>query len=127
MCHAPDSVSDLLMQHAGRSVALMLSGHTHGGQVRIPLLGAFHLPPGGRKYIEGWFPMGSLQLYVNRGIGSVGVPFRFNSRPEIRAFTLRTASGGPTPAPQFQPPPPTRASSPTPFPESNPLHPPPPP
>lgn len=91
MCHAPDFVDDLLMHPAGRSVALMLSGHTHGGQVRIPMLGAFHLPPGGRKYIEGWFPMGNLQLYVNRGIGAVGVPFRFNCRPEITSFTLRAA------------------------------------
>jgi hypothetical protein len=88
MCHAPDFVDDLLKHPAGRSVALMLSGHTHGGQVRIPMLGAFHLPPGGRKYIEGWFPIGNLQLYVNRGIGSVGVPFRFNCRPEITLFTL---------------------------------------
>jgi len=91
MCHAPDFVDELLLHPAGRSVALMISGHTHGGQVRIPMLGAFHLPPGGRKYIEGWFPMEGLQLYVNRGIGSVGVPFRFNCRPEITLFTLRAA------------------------------------
>jgi len=89
MCHAPDFVDDLLRHPAGRSISLMLSGHTHGGQVRIPMLGAFHLPPYGRKYIEGWFPMGNLQLYVNRGIGSVGLPFRFNCRPEITSFTLR--------------------------------------
>ena len=91
MCHAPDYVDELLTRASGRAVSLMLSGHTHGGQVRIPLLGAFHLPPGGRKYVEGWFPMDGLQLYVNRGIGSVGVPFRFNCRPEITSFTLRTA------------------------------------
>jgi predicted MPP superfamily phosphohydrolase len=91
MCHAPDFVDDLLIHPAGRSVALMLSGHTHGGQVRIPMLGAFHLPPGGRKYVEGWFPFGNLQLYVNRGIGAVGLPFRFNCRPEITSFTLRSA------------------------------------
>ena len=88
MCHAPDFVDELLSHPAGRSVALMLSGHTHGGQVRIPMLGAFHLPPGGRKYIAGLFPIGHLQLYVNRGIGSVGLPFRFNCRPEITSFTL---------------------------------------
>ena len=93
MCHAPDFVDDLLRHPAGRAVSFMVSGHTHGGQIRIPMLGAFHLPPGGRKYIEGWFPMGSLQLYVNRGIGSVGVPFRFNCRPEITVFTLRAGPG----------------------------------
>ena len=88
MCHAPDFVDDLLKHPSSPSIALVLSGHTHGGQVRIPLLGAMHLPPGGRKYIEGWFDLGSTQLYVNRGIGAVGVPFRFNCRPEITVFRL---------------------------------------
>jgi len=90
MCHAPDFIDTLLDHPASRSIALVLSGHTHGGQVRLPLLGAMHLPPGGRKYVEGWFELGSLQLYVNRGIGAVGVPFRFNCRPEITRFRLRS-------------------------------------
>lgn len=89
MCHAPDFVDELVRHPAAPSIALVLSGHTHGGQVRLPLLGALHLPPGGRKYIQGWFPLGTMQLYVNRGIGSVGVPFRFDCRPEITRFTLR--------------------------------------
>lgn len=96
MCHAPD-FADTLSQHpVGSSVALMLSGHTHGGQVRLPFVGALHLPPMGRKYVEGWFPMSTgMQLYVNRGIGSVGVPFRFDCRPEITVFTLRQDKGEP--------------------------------
>ncbi|HEY2857879.1 MAG TPA: metallophosphoesterase [Terracidiphilus sp.] len=89
MCHAPDFVDELVDLPLSQSIALVLSGHTHGGQVRIPFLGAMHLPPGGRKYIEGWFGLGSMQLYVNRGIGAVGVPFRFNCRPEITLFRLR--------------------------------------
>jgi predicted MPP superfamily phosphohydrolase len=92
MCHAPDFVDPLSKHPASRSIALMLSGHTHGGQVRIPFLGAMHLPPGGRKYVEGLFELGGIQLYVNRGIGAVGVPFRFNCRPEITRFRLRAAS-----------------------------------
>lgn len=91
MCHAPDFVDQLAAHPVSRSIALVLSGHTHGGQVRLPLLGALHLPPGGKKYIEGWFPLGGMQLYVNRGIGSVGVPFRFDCRPEITQFRLRRA------------------------------------
>ncbi len=91
MCHAPDFVDEIAQHPVSQSIALVLSGHTHGGQVRLPLLGALHLPPGGQKYIEGWFPVGNMQLYVNRGIGSVGVPFRFDCRPEITLFTLRTA------------------------------------
>ena len=89
MCHAPDFLDTLATHPISRSIALVLSGHTHGGQVCLPLLGAIHLPPGGRKYVEGWFNVGGMQLYVNRGIGSVGVPFRFNCRPEITRFRLR--------------------------------------
>lgn len=91
MCHAPDYVDELLLDPAGRAVSLVLSGHTHGGQIRLPFLGALRLPPGGQKYVEGLFHLGTTQLYVNRGIGSVGVPFRFDCRPEITLFTLRAA------------------------------------
>lgn len=91
MCHAPDFVDELRDHPAGRAVSFVLSGHTHGGQIRLPFVGALHLPPGGRNYVEGMFQVGPMQLYVNRGIGSVGVPFRFDCRPEITIFTLRTA------------------------------------
>jgi len=91
MCHAPDYADDLLAHPAGKSIRLMLSGHTHGGQVRLPFVGALDLPPGGRKYVEGLFRLGSMQLYVNRGIGTIGVPFRFNCPPEITSITLRCA------------------------------------
>lgn len=89
LCHAPDYVDDLLTYPAGGSVALMLSGHTHGGQIRLPLYGALELPELGKKYVEGWFRFGSLRLHVNRGLGTVGVPFRFDCPPEISLLTLR--------------------------------------
>ncbi|MGP8252180.1 MAG: metallophosphoesterase [Terracidiphilus sp.] len=91
LCHAPDYADDLFKTPAGQSVALMLCGHSHGGQVRLPLVGALILPPLGRKYAEGWFRFGNLQLYVNRGLGTIGVPFRFNCPPEISVITLRRA------------------------------------
>jgi hypothetical protein len=90
MCHAPDFADDLLTHPAGKAVDVMLSGHTHGGQVRFPIVGAMQLPPLGKKYVEGWFKLGHLQLYVNRGLGAVGVPFRFDCPPEITLFTLRS-------------------------------------
>lgn len=90
MCHAPDYVDVLRKCPAGRGVSLVVSGHTHGGQIRLPFVGPLRLPPGGRKYVEGLFQLGTTQLYVNRGIGSVGVPFRFDCRPEITLFTLRS-------------------------------------
>lgn len=88
MAHEPD-YADRVIQHGG--VDLMLSGHTHGGQIRLPMIGALYLPKLGRKYVEGLFSLGNdLQLYVNRGIGSVGVPFRFYCRPELTMITLRS-------------------------------------
>ena len=89
MCHAPDYADHLLTHATGKAVALMLSGHTHGGQVRLPIIGALELPTLGKRYVEGWFRLGDLQLYVNRGIGTVGVPFRLDCPPEITLFTLR--------------------------------------
>ena len=91
LCHEPDFVDHLLAHPAGQSVALMLSGHTHGGQVRIPFLGPMGLPELGKKYVEGFFRLQHLQLYVNRGIGTVGLPLRLNCPPEITLITLRRA------------------------------------
>jgi uncharacterized protein len=91
MCHAPDYVDDLLTFPSGKAVSLMLSGHTHGGQVRMPFVGALTLPELGKKYVEGWFKLQNLQLHVNRGLGTVGVPFRFDCPPEISVITLRSA------------------------------------
>ncbi|MFZ0273668.1 MAG: metallophosphoesterase [Acidobacteriaceae bacterium] len=84
MAHEPDILPEIARYDAD----LMLSGHTHGGQVRIPFLPPVHLPIYGRKYIEGLFRLGPTQLYVNRGIGAVGVPFRFRCPPEITVLTL---------------------------------------
>ena len=67
---------------------LQLSGHTHGGQVRIPGLGAIVLPLWGRTYVEGLYRVGPSQVYTSRGNGMVGVPVRFNCPPEVTEITL---------------------------------------
>jgi predicted MPP superfamily phosphohydrolase len=84
MAHEPDYADEVV----GSGVDLMLSGHTHGGQVRIPFMPLMNLPPMGKKYVEGHFSLSGLQLYVTRGIGTVGVPFRFRCPPEITLITL---------------------------------------
>jgi len=89
MVHEPDYADVLIAHPKGKLVDFMLSGHTHGGQVRVPLYGPLILPPQGQKYVEGHFRFGKLQLYVNRGIGTVGLPFRFNCAPEITVHTLQ--------------------------------------
>jgi hypothetical protein len=90
MCHAPDYIDRLNDHPTGKAISLVLSGHTHGGQIRLPGFGPLYLPAWGRKYVEGHFNVGSMQLYVNRGLGSVGVPFRFDCRPEVTIFRLKS-------------------------------------
>jgi hypothetical protein len=91
LAHAPDYADDLLKLPSGKAVSLMLAGHTHGGQICLPLIGPLDLPDMGRKYVEGWFRLQNLQLYVNRGLGTVGIPFRLDCPPEITLLTLRSA------------------------------------
>lgn len=92
LCHAPDYALAVQAHPAGQAVDLMISGHTHGGQVRLPLIGALILPTLGRRFVEGWFQLDRMGLYVNRGIGTIALPFRLDCPPEITVFTLRSAA-----------------------------------
>ncbi|HEV2618653.1 MAG TPA: metallophosphoesterase [Acidobacteriaceae bacterium] len=91
LCHCPDYADAVVGHPRGRLVDLMLCGHSHGGQVRLPLVGALQTPIGAKKYVEGLFHLDLMQLYVNRGIGTVGLPIRLNCPPEITLFTLERA------------------------------------
>ncbi|GHI01414.1 metallophosphoesterase [Neobacillus kokaensis] len=89
LSHAPDLAEDALRY----PIHLQLSGHSHGGQVKIPFIGALIKPPFAQKYLEGLYSLGDnnqLTLYVNRGIGTTRLPFRFLSKPELTVFTFRT-------------------------------------
>jgi predicted MPP superfamily phosphohydrolase len=89
LAHEPD-FADFASRH---QVSFVLAGHTHGGQIRIPLLPPLHLPEMGTRYVEGLFTLDNrMQLYVNRGIGAVGVPFRLRCPPEITVITLQPVS-----------------------------------
>jgi predicted MPP superfamily phosphohydrolase len=85
LMHEPD-FADTFSQD--KRVSLQLSGHTHGGQVRIPILGAPALPEYGKKYDSGLYRVNEMWLYTNRGIGVIGPPVRLNCRPEITEITL---------------------------------------
>ena len=67
---------------------LILAGHSHGGQVRLPFYGALFLPWGVGRYDRGFFETKFGPLYVNVGIGTYHVPLRFNCRPEITLVTM---------------------------------------
>lgn len=89
MVHEPD-YADRVARHA---VDLQLSGHSHGGQVRLPLLPPLYLPDLGRKYVWGLYKVGGLTLYTNPGLGTVGVPARLNCPPEITFLTIYPGLG----------------------------------
>jgi uncharacterized protein len=89
LAHEPDYADYV----ARRPVDLQLSGHSHGGQVRIPLLGPLYLPTLARKYVWGRYHIGGLTLYTNPGLGTLGLPIRWNCPPEITLLTLRRAAG----------------------------------
>jgi predicted MPP superfamily phosphohydrolase len=91
MAHEPDYADTIATHPRGPLIDLILSGHTHGGQIRIPGFRPLALPVLGKHYAEGHFQVGSSQLYVNRGIGTVGIPFRLNCPPEITLGTLMPA------------------------------------
>lgn len=72
-------------------IDLQLSGHSHGGQVRLPLLPPLYLPELAKKYVLGRYLVGNLNLYTNAGLGTVNVPVRLNCPPEITLLTLQSA------------------------------------
>lgn len=71
--------------YAGHNIDLVFSGHAHGGQFRLPLIGGLFAPNQGLlpQYDSGLFTQSSTQMIVSRGIGNSIIPFRFNNRPEI--------------------------------------------
>ncbi|MEK4346012.1 metallophosphoesterase [Paenibacillus sp. FSL P4-0184] len=90
MMHEPD-YADIAQAH---SFHLQLSGHSHGGQIRLPFLGAPFTPYGSQKYINGLYYTDTkrMPVYVNRGFGETVMPFRFLCRPELTVLTLRHSS-----------------------------------
>ena len=75
-----------------KDVSLILSGHTHGGQLKFPFLGApASLFTQDLRYARGLYQRGETQLYVSTGTGVIGLPLRFGVRPEIAVLRLRRA------------------------------------
>ena len=97
LMHSPDGIAEAVV----RGVDVVLSGHTHGGQIRLPFYGAPYTHSElGRRMSDGYYSRGRLrhaigirpgrtQLYVTRGIGISGLALRFLTRPELTVITLR--------------------------------------
>jgi uncharacterized protein len=87
--HEP-AFADYLTPAPAQRPALVLAGHTHGGQIRIPGVPAY-TPTGSGRFLEGWYDSTLGRLYVSRGIGTADVRARFRCPPELPILMLRSA------------------------------------
>ncbi len=94
LCHNPMAIG----RAAKFGIDLMLSGHTHGGQVRLPLIRSLYSSKLGERFVDGWNQLGGTQIYVSRGIGTVVLPVRVACPPEITCISLRGDSNIPSPS-----------------------------
>ena len=85
LCHNPLGI----WQASTRGIDLVLSGHTHGGQVRLPGFRSLYRSKLGERFVEGWNRLNGTQIYVSRGIGKVVVPIRVACPAEIACLHLR--------------------------------------
>jgi predicted MPP superfamily phosphohydrolase len=86
--HGP-GYADLLPR--GTPAQLLLAGHTHGGQIRLPFLPGF-APTGSGRFLAGWYETPAAPLYVSRGIGTTTIRARLFCPPELPIVTLVRAS-----------------------------------
>lgn len=86
LAHSPDIIDDI----SNQDIDLILVGHTHGGQVKIPFIKPFWVPTQNHgKYASGLFEINGAYMYVNKGIGMTALPIRFNCAPEIAIIELK--------------------------------------
>ena len=88
LSHEPDVITEV----TGYPVDLMLSGHTHGGQINLPVISDYVLPPYGKIFVSGEYSFENDRdtlLYVNRGLGTTKLPLRFLASPELTELILQ--------------------------------------
>jgi predicted MPP superfamily phosphohydrolase len=93
LMHEPDYADTL----AACPVDLQLSGHSHAGQIRLPFIGPLHVPHDSHRYPDALRRAGNMLVYTNRGLGTTGLPIRFNARPEITRIVIHPTPIAPNP------------------------------
>ena len=96
LSHQPQ-IFDILRKYVSRRAfpALVLAGHTHGGQVRLPFMPTLFAPGQGvlPKYGDGWYYSGGLKLFISRGVGATHFPLRIFNPPEVAIIELEQIYG----------------------------------
>lgn len=85
LVHEPDYTSTILSKY---DVNLILSGHSHNGQINIPYIKTLFLPYGSEKYYENYYKVGSTDLYISSGLGESRINFRLFNRPSINFYRI---------------------------------------
>ena len=85
LVHEPD-ISDSIVDNY--TVNLILAGHSHNGQVRLPIIGAIYTPPGAKKYYDEHYMIDDTNLYISSGIGVSSVNYRLWNRPSINFYRI---------------------------------------
>lgn len=87
LSHVPKYFSEAVSS----KVDLMICGHTHGGQIRSPFIGALYIPDQGwfPKWDQGWFSEKQTHLFITKGVGTTGIPLRFLCKPEMVILKIR--------------------------------------
>lgn len=81
--HEPDYIKEVNTKYN-----LILSGHSHNGQVRLPLIGALILPPGAKNYYKPYYKYNSSDLYISSGVGTSTLDLRLFNKPSINLYRL---------------------------------------
>ena len=86
LLHEPDYADNIINSYD--NIDLILAGHSHGGQIRLPIIGALYTPKNGHKYVKGYYDLNGTSLYVTSGIGVSRYNFRLFNKPEINFYRL---------------------------------------
>ena len=85
LVHEPD-ISDMVVDNY--DISLILAGHSHNGQVRLPGIGAVYTPPYSKKYYDEYYSVGGTDLYISSGIGVSSINYRLFNRPSINFYRV---------------------------------------
>lgn len=87
LIHEPDIADEIT---TGYKINLILAGHSHGGQIRLPLIGALYTPPYAKKYQNEYYKINDCNLYISTGIGVSTINYRLWDKPSINFYRINS-------------------------------------
>ena len=85
LVHEPDITDNIVDNY---NVSLILAGHSHNGQIRLPVVGAIYTPPGAKKYYDEYYSVNGTDLYISSGIGVSAINYRLFNKPSINFYRV---------------------------------------